>query len=244
MNSSTRQPLRFNGQLKLLLRFFARPAQAVDEMCRHAPLGAAFFVLMIGGLLLQWALIPFVEQAALQTLDAGLTAPQVELSLKMMRKIQLIALLFYPLTLTAKWLMLGVILALLCQLLGGGTSLRQGLSISAHASLLPLLQTAQVYLILLLSGIESVHRPSDLRPAIGLDMLWTAHDPVADAVLHGLNPFEMAYLLFLLAAVRRTNPAFSMPRAAAAALPFWLMTFAVRIFLGAAGQGGQAGTPA
>lgn len=242
MTANTKEGLDLKGQFRLLAMFFASPSRALETLSRKAPLAASFVLLTSLGLFLQWALVPFVEAAAMYSLEDTLGAFQMEQSLRMMRKIQLLSLLFYPLTLTAKWLLLGAVLALICQLLGGPATFRQALSISLHASFLPLLQNLLVLLILLLTGIESVRHPSDLRPAIGLDLLWTSGNPWRAALLNALNPIEAAYLVFLLAAVRRANPGFSNLRTLAATLPFWLMTLAVRIFLGGAGQAGLRGT--
>ncbi|HSR67675.1 MAG TPA: hypothetical protein VLU25_07015 [Acidobacteriota bacterium] len=236
MNRRNNRPLGLLDQAKLILGFFRSPSAALKKLSLRAPMAVALLSVTVLGVVLQWALLPYLEQAALGSLRHQPGSAELEQTLRLMSRVQMLALLFYPILMIVKWALLGLMLALSCQLAGVATTLRQSFSIIAHASFLPLLQTAQVLLILMLKGVGSVRRPSDLQPPLGLDLLWAPQDELALLILHNLNPFEIAYLCFITAAVAMTDPHASRLRALAACAPLWLLTLTSRVLLSWSGR--------
>ncbi len=106
---------------------------------------------------------------------------------------------------------------------GGQGTFRQTFAVTVHLNVVGQLHGWASLLWLALRGIEAVESVADASPTLGLNMVARSDNPWLDAVLGGVNPFSVWFVLLLGAAavivfgVRR-------PAGVAIGAAYWMIT--------------------
>ncbi len=109
---------------------------------------------------------------------------------------------------------------------GGQGTFRQAFSVTVHLNVVSELHGWAGLLWLTSRGVEAIESAEDASPTLGLDMVFRSEGPWLDAVLGGLNPFSIWFVILLGTAagivfgVRRSS-------GAAIAAAYWFVTVAL-----------------
>lgn len=137
----------------------------------------------------------FAAQAA--TAPAGAPDPS---------KFAVIGLAFVPIGIAIALLISALVLWVLVSIMGGDGKFGTLLSVSAYACVPSVVLLAIVGAIVLqLKGPEGITSPSDLQPALGLDLLAPDAKGFVGAVLKGINPFSIWGLVLTAIGIQITH---------------------------------------
>lgn len=137
----------------------------------------------------------FAAQAA--TAPAGAPDPS---------KFVVIGLAFVPIGIAIALLISALVLWVLVSIMGGDGKFGTLLSVSAYACVPSVVLLAIVGAIVLqIKGPEGITSPSDLQPALGLDLLAPDAKGFVGAVLKGINPFSIWGLVLTAIGIQITH---------------------------------------
>lgn len=163
---------------------------AVFERARERPrFWAPALTLVVITLLIALVLRPYYE-AAFEAARSHLTPQQLERAPSATTQ-ALIGLAFVPLNVVVT-LLVGALLLWVCvSVLSGEAKYGTLLSMLAYSFVTFLLYSFISAAVLWLRGPASVASIADLRPPIGLDLLYGGENPFVSAFLNSINPFSM-----------------------------------------------------
>ena len=145
--------------------------------------------LIVGALCVAVALRPFYE-AGVQAAMAHLTPQQLEKAPSAATQAT-IGIVLYPLSYVPMLLVGALFLWINVLLLAGDANYHTLLSVLAYAFVSFLLFSAVSAVVLWLRGPESIVAMEDLRPALGLDLLYSGDSRFVGALLNAVNPFSV-----------------------------------------------------
>ncbi|MBI4876428.1 MAG: YIP1 family protein [Acidobacteria bacterium] len=210
------------SQLAGMFNIYIDPAAAVKQIPRKLswlwPLALSSVVMVV----VQYLSIPTVMRVMQQNPPGGLTPEQLERSMGMIQTMQKVGVFAGPLIM-AGMLALGAALLLgSCSVLNMRASYRDLFSLSAHCSLISMLQVIAGFVVVRLKG-DDIQSMEELQPAFGLGLF--IHEGVSKPVMAVLNYFSIFtiwYIVILSLALACLTGA-SKGKGFAAAAPAWLL---------------------
>jgi hypothetical protein len=177
------------GAVLDLFRVLYEPA-AVFERVREKPhFWAPALTLIVIGLIIAILLRPFYS-VAFEAARSHLTPQQLERAPSAATQAML-ALAIVPVN-TIVGLLIGALFLWICvSVLGGEAKYKTLLSVLAYANVTFVLYSVITLVVLEMRGPSSVAAMADLRPALGLDLLYTGDSTFLSVFLNSINPFTI-----------------------------------------------------
>ena len=172
-----------------LVRVFSEPA-AVFERVREQPRVLAPVAALVAlAFTVAVSLRPFYE-AGLRAAMSHLTPQQLERAPSAATQAT-IGLALFPFNVVVMLLVGALLLWVNVSLLSGEAKYRMLLSVLAYSFVSFGLFAVVSAAVLWLRGVDSVASMDDLRPALGLDLLYGGDSPFLGALLNSINPFSI-----------------------------------------------------
>ena len=172
-----------------LLRVFSEPAMVFDRVREQPRVLAPAAALVVVAFGVAVSLRPFYE-AGLQTAMSHLTPQQLE-RVPSAATQATIGLVLFPLNVVVMLLVGALLLWVNVSLLSGDARYGTLLSVLVYAFVSFVLFAVVSAAVLWLRGVASVTSMDDLRPAVGLDLLYHGDSPFLGALLNSVNPFSV-----------------------------------------------------
>lgn len=203
-----------------LFRVLYEPT-AVFERVREKPrFWAPAVTLIVIALLIATLMRPFYS-AAFEATRSHLTPQQLERAPSAATQATF-ALAFVPVN-TIVGLLIGALFLWICvSVLGGEAKYKTLLSVLAYANVTFILYSVITLVVLELRGPSSVAAMADLRPALGLDLLYSGDSTFLSVFLNSINPFTIAGIWLVGVGIAVTHRTSQNTGYAAAAIAFLL----------------------
>ena len=177
---------------------------AVFERLREKPsfwqpfIAICVVQLVLGVLQLPYTKAAMAAQFALMPARGGGSAPDPS-------KFAMIGLLFLPIGLLLIFLILAALLWVLTSVFAGDAKFATLLSVTTYAGITFVLLSVAGLATLMLKGVQGITSPSDLQPALGLDLLVPEAGRFTTALLKAFNPFSIWGVILTAIGIQTTH---------------------------------------
>ncbi|MDD8018320.1 MAG: YIP1 family protein [Bacteroidota bacterium] len=182
------------------LNVFIAPTKHFENLKQKPYWLTPFLVIAILTILVGYFLLPFKQGIMLSTLSLQLGEERARDILSNANQFALIGLIFTPIPLLIKWLVITAILYYTSILLNSqSVNFKIYFSVVVHVELLLLLMSITNIIILEFKGVSAVNTMNDLHMIIGLEYLLKegANDIYLFTVLSNFNLFTIWYVIVL-----------------------------------------------
>ncbi len=207
------------------------PRDAYRRLDQRASWLIPLFLVALGTILVQRAMLPYVLRVLELTMPVGTEPEQIEAALRMTQLMNQLGWITVPLLLPLKWLLGALLMAGACIALDVQIERRPLFALLAQVSVVGLLQQITVWMIVVSRG-EGVATVADLDPALGFQLLVPSLEGIALAVAQTFSFFTLWWIALLVMGVAHRSGC-SLKKAFAVVSPLWLLLLIFRIGLAA-----------
>lgn len=225
-----------------LCRVAVCPSAAFLDLRERPRWVAAFLLFSLVTILTSLHTIPYAQHIAATTLAGKLDEDRIAQALELSQRMQVLGVLFAPVVLLGKWLLVGGMLFFVCVLLDG-TEVKFGPLFAAVVNAESVLILMGIVNVALLSMKDpsAVTHPLELRATMGLDFLLAdraAHLPLT-TLLAGINPFSLWHVAILSVGVS-VSTGFSRVKSGSVVAFVWLLGVELQVVFATMGSALQS----
>jgi len=201
----------------------ACPKDAFCDLDQRPSWLSALLVFASVSILLNIVLWPYADKATLMVLPPGVDPARVDEVLKQFAALRVVALLLTPLFV---WLRISIIAGLLfifLALITGTADFRKLLSVTAHAQLVLLFNSAITTSVVVVLGIDRIESPTDLTAGANLDLLVHADNAMLRSICQMIGPFDLWYIILLILGVATVGHC-SKAKALVCVIGYWMVS--------------------
>lgn len=217
--------------LSNIVNIFAVPTEVFHNTKASPKWFTAFCYITIISIILGYFLLPFTQRIAIETLSAKLDTEQVQKAISISEQFKYIGLLFVPVMLLLKWLILAMFLYFSAILLNAQEiNFKTVYAIIVYSECIILLMGIINLLLLYVRGINSINNMTDLQVILGLDYFIAdkPHNIPLFTLLSNFNIFSVWYLATLTIGVSVVTN-FSKLKSAILVSSIWLLGIGVQV---------------
>ena len=170
-----------------LFRVLYEPGAVFGRVAEKPKFLAPFIGVAIIAIILGYLMLPY-QQAAMASKMAEI-AQQNPQAAENAKKFVGVGILFAPVVYGIILVIIASVLWVLVSIFGGEGKWVTLLSVTTYTSITALLLQAIGLVVLMMKGVDQVSSPTDLQPALGLNLLAPGTKGFLGAVLGGINPF-------------------------------------------------------
>jgi hypothetical protein len=187
--------------LSNLINVLATPTEVFNSLKDQPRWLLTFAVISLISMVVGWFMFPMSQHITYIILSSKLSGTQLDQAIAFSERFKYIGLLFVPVTLLIKWVIVGALIYLLCILFETPNELkyRTIFSVVVYSEMILLFMSVVNVLILYVKGIGSVQHLVDLQAVPGLDLL--LKDKISNlplfTFLNSFNVFSIWYVITL-----------------------------------------------
>ncbi len=227
---------RSKVQVRLIFRVLWSPSATFRQWPSPSPFLLPFCLFSLLSIVISLNLLPIMTDVVARSASQNMDSDMQRQFLEKIYYLQALGIVFSPVATLIKWALMAWLIYTASQLADGRITYRQAYSLTAYASIIPLMHSLVVFAILKLRGADAIHSLIDLQPPTGMNLIFKTDSLVSSALLQEINVFEMWYVLILATGIAAFNR-FSIRKALLVVLPVWLFLVVFKIaFLVLAGN--------
>lgn len=183
-----------------IVNIFATPTEVFENIKSTPKWLIVFCLISVISIIYGYFMLPFSQQIMVETLSAKMDIEQVQKTMALSTRFQYIGLLFVPITMLIRWLLVSSFLYFGAILFEANEIRYKTLfAVVVYAELILTLMGVINTQLLYIKGVDAIHQITDLQAVIGLDFLITdkLNNIPLFTFLNSFNVFTIWYVTTL-----------------------------------------------